>query len=29
VGILSTELWHRQFINDVRLEPINVEAGQA
>ena len=29
VGILSTELWHRQFINASRLEPSIVEAGAA
>ncbi|PYO92475.1 MAG: asparagine synthase (glutamine-hydrolyzing) [Gemmatimonadetes bacterium] len=27
VGILSTELWHRQFISEARLEPSIVEAG--
>lgn len=29
VGILSTELWHRQFISETRLEPSIVEAGGA
>ena len=29
VGILSTELWHRQFISETRLEPSTVEAGGA
>jgi len=29
VGILSTELWHRQFISEARLEPIMTEAGGA
>ncbi|HXE82783.1 MAG TPA: asparagine synthase (glutamine-hydrolyzing) [Gemmatimonadales bacterium] len=29
VAILSTELWHRQFISEARLEPSTVEAGGA
>ena len=29
VGILSTELWHRQFIGDMRLEPSTAEVGGA
>ena len=29
VGILSTELWHRQFIGDMQLEPSTAEAGHA
>jgi asparagine synthase (glutamine-hydrolysing) len=27
VGILSTELWHRQFMSDARFEPSIAEAG--
>jgi asparagine synthase (glutamine-hydrolysing) len=29
VGILSTEIWHRQFISEARLEPSTAEAGGA
>lgn len=29
VGILSAELWHRQFIGGTQLEPSTVEAGSA